>query len=54
MRGRDGGKNTVQEKQLFEYTGKQASCICKLLIIKYLNDQKKSVGDKKEFTMLFW
>lgn len=53
MRDRDGGKNTVQEKQLCEYIGRQACCICKLLIIEQLNDQKKAVGDKNEFTMLF-
>lgn len=52
MRDKNGGRNTVHKKQLFEYTGKQAYCICKQLINEQLNKQKETVGDKNKDTTL--
>lgn len=42
---RGGGKNTAQEMQLLEYTGKWRYWIHRILIIQQLNDQEESLGD---------
>lgn len=51
MRDQNGGRNAVHKKQLFKYTGKQAYCICKLLINEQLNNQETE-GDKNEDSTL--
>lgn len=50
-----GGKRrrTAQEKQLLEYTGKWHYWLYRTLIIKQLNDQEESLGDKSEDTMVY-